>query len=124
MTVIGLIYFYIIYYIKRTQNTTTFQQNRQQSIQRDITVFRRILILLGLLFMVAFPSTIMYVYYLITGHLFEYIVQFQWLTFTLALSMLPIITVFITPNLRNLFNLLFRANARIQPISSTQQRIG
>ncbi|CAF0857704.1 unnamed protein product [Adineta steineri] len=120
MTVIGSIYFYIVYYMKQNKSIA-IQQNRQLGNQRDLTVLRRILILIGMLCMLSFPSVVLYFWYLITGYLIPWIYHFQWLTFTLSLAILPIATACLTPQLRELFILKFRQHLRIHPIMEIQQ---
>jgi len=60
MITIGLIYFYIVYYMKQERNLA-IDQNRQQRNQQDLIVLHRIIILIGMLFMIAFPALMIYV---------------------------------------------------------------
>ncbi|CAF0986556.1 unnamed protein product [Adineta steineri] len=57
MVGIGAIYFYILYYMKKTKNQSILQ-NRQVSNQRGLVVLHRINFLIGILFMVSFPAAL------------------------------------------------------------------
>ncbi len=120
MIVIGSIYFYIVYYMKQNRSIA-IQENRQLANQRDLTILRRIIILLGMLCMLSFPSAVLYFWYLITGYLYPWIYHFQWLTFTLSLSILPIVSACLTPQLLQLFTLRFQHHGRVHPLTRIQQ---
>jgi len=114
-SLIGSIYFYIIFYMKK-QSNWTIQQYRRQAIQRDLTVLKRILILIGLLCTVSFPSIILYLWYIFTNDLSPLIYELQSFTFCVGLSVLPMITAMTTPQLRNLLDRQFRLDHRIHPV--------
>ncbi|CAF0777691.1 unnamed protein product [Adineta steineri] len=122
MNAIGLIYFYIVHCIKRMGNLAIYP-NRQQSNQRDLTVLRQIIILVSMLCMMGVPATSLYLWYIITGYLYPLIYQLQWLAFAISLSILPILTVFLTRQLRELFYRAFGRGRHIRPmIPSTSGR--
>jgi hypothetical protein len=120
MSIIGSIYFYIIYYMRQTKNVA-IQQNRQRTNQRDVVVLRRIIILVGMLLFLSFPTLILWLAYLITGYLSPLVYHFEWLTFALSLSFLPMASALLSPNLKNLIISKWRQKQRIQPMIVTQQ---
>lgn len=115
MISIGSIYFYVLYFMKKTKGTSIQENHRQQSNQRDLSVLRRILILVSMLLMLSFPATVLLVLYVITGYLYPFIYQIQWLSMSLVLLMLPMVTVFLTPQLRELLMRRLRKNRRVLP---------
>jgi len=114
MTGIGSIYFYIIYYTKKTNGQLPLQ-NRQRANQRDLVVLRRIIILVGILLTLGLPSILLWLSYLITGYLYPFIYDCQWLSYALSLSVLPTTMIYSTPQLREFLANRFRRNRRIQP---------
>lgn len=110
MIAIGLIYFFIIYYIKQTKNSST-QSKRQRSTQRDVIVLRRIVSLVGLLLILSLPAILLWAGYMITGYLYPFSYHLQWLTFAFSLSILSIVSIFLTPQLNEL---LFEPNQSTQ----------
>jgi hypothetical protein len=105
----------------KQNRSIAIQENRQLANQRDLTILRRIIILLGMLCMLSFPSAVLYFWYLITGYLYPWIYHFQWLTFTLSLSILPIVSACLTPQLLQLFTLRFQHHGRVHPLTRIQQ---
>jgi hypothetical protein len=98
---ITLIYLKITCYMKKKRGVLILQ-NRQRSNQRDFIVLCRILTLIGILFLLSFPSTLLWMSYFVTGYLYPFIYHFQWLTYVFSLSILPTISVVLTPHLRTL----------------------
>jgi hypothetical protein len=109
------IYSYIVYFIKHT-TTLTAQQNRRRSNQRDLIVLRRIVILVGMIFILSFPITILWMNYLITNYLNPIIYHVEWLIFSVSCSILPTASAFLSPQLRELLSITWRRNRRIQPV--------
>jgi hypothetical protein len=120
MIMIGSIYFYIIYHMHKTKNVA-IQQNRQRTNQRDAVVLRRIIILVGMLFFLSFPTILVWIVYIITGYLHPFIYDFQWLTFALSLSILPMAPALLTPYLKHLITFKWRDKHHIHPMIVTQQ---
>ena len=114
MFIIGSMYFFIIGYMR---------QNRRRTNERDITVFRRILILVGMLLVHSLPAVLLWISYKITGCLSPFIYHLQWFTFALSLATLPLISALLTPYLRRLLLSIFQRNTRVQPIIIAQQRL-
>jgi hypothetical protein len=119
MFCIGIIYVYIIYYMKKTKSQSVLQ-NRQQSNQRDLVVLRRIIILIGLLIILCFPTVLIWLGYIFTGYVNPIGYKLGWTMFTFSLSILPLTSAFLTPQLRNLIMITWRKNPRIQPITINQ----
>ncbi len=114
MNGIGFIYGYILYYMRKRKSQLILQ-NRQQANQRDLTVLRRVMILLGMLFSLGLPTSILWGEYIFTGHANPIGYRLGWSLFTFSLSILPTISVLITPQLRELLLITCRRNRRIQP---------
>jgi hypothetical protein len=106
--------------MRQTKNVA-IQQNRQRTNQRDVVVLRRIIILVGMLLFLSFPTLILWLAYLITGYLSPLVYHFEWLTFALSLSFLPMASALLSPNLKNLIISKWRQKQRIQPMIVTQQ---
>ncbi len=103
---IGSIYFYIIYYMRQIK-TSSIQRNRQRSTERDIIVLHRIVILVGMLLILSIPAILLWLGYIITGYFYPFSYHLQWLTFAFSLSILSIVSIFLTPQLQEL---LFKSN--------------
>lgn len=73
MISIGIIYFYIVRYMKQERNLTINHENYRHRNQRDFIVLRRIIILVGVLFIIPFPACIIYLWYIFSGYLYPLI---------------------------------------------------
>ena len=113
---IGLIYVYIIHYMKKSKSHSVLQ-NRERSNRRDITVLRRILILIGLLVTLAFPTSVLWMIYLCTGYVHPLGYHIGWSTFSLSISILPVLSMFLTPQLRESFNCPCHRARRVEAIT-------
>ncbi|UJR19542.1 hypothetical protein I4U23_022672 [Adineta vaga] len=112
---IALIYIYIIYYITKYKRQT-FLQNRQKTIQRDLLVLRQVIILIGFMISLCFPSAILWLIFVITGYVNPISYQIGWPSFALLSSILPTTIVSLTPKLRQLIKIFCKQNHRIQPM--------
>ena len=121
MGIIGGIYFYILYYMQKTRSQSVLR-NRQQANQRDLVVLRRIIILLGLLVTLGFPTFFIWLGYMLTGYVNSIGYHLGWSMFTFSLSSLPSTFVLLTPQLRKLLMITIRKNQRIQPIMITEKK--
>ena len=110
MIAIISIYFYILFYIHRKSNGG-FPQKRQRSTERDMIVLRRIVILVGMLLIISLPAIFLWIIYIITGDLYPFTYQLQWLTFAFSLAILSIVSIFLTPQLQEL---VFEPNRLIE----------
>jgi DMSO/TMAO reductase YedYZ heme-binding membrane subunit len=113
-----MIYFYILYYMKKTKGQST-SQNRQAN-QRDLVVLRRTIILVAILLIVCLPSVVLYVQYWFSGYLYPAFNHLQHSTYVFSLSILPAISMILTPQLRELVTARWRQNRRIQPVTIVQ----
>jgi len=102
-------------YIHQTQNSS-IERNRQRSTQRDIIVLHRIVILVGILVILSLPAILIWVGYKITGYLYIFSYHLQWLTVAFSLSILSIVSIFLTPQLKEL---LFEPNRSTQTSNNT-----
>ncbi len=116
--IIEMIYFYILYYMKKTKGQST-SQNRQAN-QRDLVVLRRTIILVAILLIVCLPSVVLYVQYWFSGYLYPAFNHLQHSTYVFSLSILPAISMILTPQLRELVTARWRQNRRIQPVTIVQ----
>jgi magnesium-transporting ATPase (P-type) len=110
-----LLYFYILYYMKKTKSQSILQ-NRQQANQRDLVVLRRIIILLGLLIILCFPAALIWFDYILTGYVNPIGYHLGWSMFTFSLSILPLTSAFLTPQLRKLLIATWQKGRQIHPI--------
>lgn len=106
MITIVSIYFYIMCYIHQTKNSS-IQSKRQRATQRDVIVLRRIVILVGMLVILSLPAILIWAGYMIIGYLYAFSYHLHWLTFACSLSILSIVSVFLTPQLQEM---LFEPN--------------
>lgn len=115
------IYFCMIHYMKK-KKSTTIQQGRHQENQRDLLVVRRIMILVGVLIALSFPSTVFYFWYVFTGYLYPQVYQLQWITISFVLAILPSVTVFLTPQLRELVGRRFKKDNHVHPVPAITKK--
>lgn len=115
MTLMGLLYAYIIYYMKKTKSQSILQ-NRHRSNQRDLVVLRRIMILLGILISSGVPTLVFACAYITTGYANDIAYRVGWTLFTVSISILPTASVLLTPQLYTLIRETCRRNHRITPI--------
>lgn len=108
------IYFYILFYIHRKSNGSF---PRKRSTERDVIVLRRIVILVGMLLILSLPAILLWLIYMITGYIYPFSYQLQWLTFAFSLAILSIVSIFLTPQLQEL---VFEPNRSIGSFPTTQ----
>lgn len=109
------IYFYIMYQIKQRTRLATLQ-NRHRSMQRDVIVLRRIFILVGIFLVFLVPSMILWFSYFATDYLHPLIYHVEWLTISMSLSTVAIVSAIINPPIRQLFQLpLIHRHQQIRP---------
>lgn len=115
MIAMSSIYYYILYYMKKSKSQSIFLGNRQVANQRDLFILGRILILVGLLIMLGIPTLIVWFVYVFAGYANPIGYRLGWALFIFSLSILPIAAIFITPQLRELLIVTHQQNRRIQP---------
>ena len=105
------LYAWTLYHVRK-QSATLTTINRQANIRRDVTVLKRLVILLTFLTITAAPHILLPIIYAITAQLPVWVVPLEWLlTFVGSISV-SIILVFVSPHLKKL---LFGLH-QIQPI--------
>ncbi|UJR18983.1 hypothetical protein I4U23_022112 [Adineta vaga] len=115
---IVLMYTSIIHYMNKTKSQSILQ-NRQQTNRRDFVVLRRIIILIGILTTLSFPTIIIWLSFVVTNYIDPIYYKIGWLLFALSFSVLPITFALLTSQLRELLKILYyRQKCRIQPIQT------
>jgi len=102
-------------YIHQTKNSS-IQSKRQRATQRDVIVLRRIVILVGMLVILSLPAILIWAGYMIIGYLYAFSYHLHWLTFACSLSILSIVSVFLTPQLQEM---LFEPNRSTKTNNNT-----
>ena len=121
LSVIFIIYAYIMQYIRRAIN---IKRKRQKANKRDIIILRRILILLLFLVLMGVPTLCVLMIYIISNHLTPYVYDIQSLCISVGLVITPITLVFVTPKIRNLFRKKTRKNIeRSSTVSTPSQQV-
>lgn len=115
MLTTGIFYTILIYYVKHSNHLTN-QENRQRSNQRDLLVLRRIIYVVSLLLILFLPTSILWIDYMRTGYLHPLIYHFEWLSFSVLLTIVSVISTFVTPQLHQLMMMLWRKHRQIQPM--------
>ena len=119
LILIASLYFYIIYFIKRTNSFTNY--NRPRLYRRDLVVFNRVLTLIFVLVFFCFPAILLWIIYIITGNLHPLIYHVQWLFFSFSLAFLPATSVMITTDLQYLIRIRPQRMSQVRPITHVQQ---
>lgn len=103
-------YIWITIFIRDSSRTTSIRltiQQRQRN-QRDLTVIKRIIILISILILLRFPTIIFMIYGIINGDLFPLTYPIVSLITAICLIIIALINIHITPQLRrtilNFFN--------------------
>jgi hypothetical protein len=102
---IAIAYLWIAKYIRTSSRTSTMvlgTQKRRQN-QRDLTVTKRIIILVSLLIALRFPTIIFMIYAISVGHLYPLTFGIVGLITSSCLIFIGLITIYITPELRKNF---------------------
>jgi hypothetical protein len=86
----------------RKQTAALILINQQANIHRDIIVLKRLVLLLSIITFVAAPHAYLPIIYAITGYLPLWIVSLEWMLTSLALSVVSILLLFISPHLKKL----------------------
>ncbi|CAF1418410.1 unnamed protein product [Adineta steineri] len=113
---ITTIYIWITLYVRQSSHPTAtgLTINRRQRNLRDLTVIKRIIILISILMILRFPTIIFIIYGVIAGHLFAYTYAIVGLITLLCMIFIALITIHITPELRNnILNLMTSRDNRV-----------
>ncbi len=98
--IIFIIYTYILQYSRRTIRVG---RKQRKANKRDVIILKRIVILLLFLIMIGVPTLSILVTYMITGYLTPLVYDIQAVNISIGLVTTPIVLVFITPKIRNIF---------------------
>ncbi len=123
------IYIWITRYMRSVTRTPTLMIAAAQRVrnQRDLTVIKRILMLISILIVLRFPTIIFMIYGAINGSLYPLTYGIVGLITSMCLILIGIITINITSQLRKqVLNIFFQQNNRIQtePIPLNRMKIG
>jgi hypothetical protein len=116
LVLLTLIYLQITMFLRRQPNNQTFIVKQRQ--QRDLLVIRRILITVGLLIALGFPTVVVLFMFYITGVEQPLYFRIEWLFVSLSMIGLSLSTVIFTPQLKSIVLNKFQNN-RIQPFVTT-----
>ncbi len=86
----------------RRQTVALVTVNQRINIHRDIIILKRLMIFLTMVTIAAAPHVYLPIIYAITGHLPLWIVSLEWLLTSLAIVLVLIILLFISPHLKKL----------------------
>jgi hypothetical protein len=111
MSIVFIIYIYIVKYIRRTAQT---QQHRKSANQRDALVLKRILLLVLALLTLGIPTLCVMIIYWFTHYLVPFAYHMQGLGVSCGLTVQAIVMVLITPQIRKIFK---RNGTSVHPIS-------
>jgi ABC-type Fe3+ transport system permease subunit len=98
--IIFIIYTYILQYARRTIRVG---RKQRKANKRDVIILKRIVILLLFLIMIGVPTLSILVTYMITGYLTPLVYDIQAVNISIGLVTTPVVLVFITPKIRNIF---------------------
>ena len=100
---IAVIYIWITTFIRRSSQTATIRlaaTQRQRNI-RDLTVIRRIILLISVLFILRFPTIILTIYAVLNHDAYQYTYSIVGLITSLCMIFIGLMMIHITPQLRN-----------------------
>lgn len=122
---IAVIYIWITTFIRRSSQAAAIRlaaTQRQRNI-RDLTVIRRIILLISVLFVLRFPTIILTVYAVLKNNIYEYTYSIVGLITSLCMIFIGLMMIHITPQLRNnlVIYSMFRDN-RVASGNSVQPR--
>ncbi len=125
LTVIIIIYIRISIFIRDSSRRTVIiiAASRRQRNQRDLTILKRVVVIVSILIVLRFPTIIFLIYGIIVGDLFPLTYSIVGLITAACLIMIGLITISITPQLRKTTIRFFKChNNRIdeQPRLLTQ----
>lgn len=123
---IAIIYIWITVFIRRSSRArlTILANNQQQRNQRDLTVMKRIVILISILVALRFPTIIFMIYAATVGHMYSYTFGIVGLITSVCMIFIGLMMIHITPQLRNKLPiyLIYRGN-RVSTVLTLQQRL-
>jgi len=124
---LAIIYIWITTHMRQTSRVPTLiiAASQRQRNQRDVTVIKRILILITMLIILRFPTVIFMIHGAIIGSLYPLTYGIVGLITSICLILIGIITINITSQLRKeVLHFFFHQNNRVQtePMALNQMR--
>jgi hypothetical protein len=123
---IAIVYIWITLFIRcssRTASVILATSQRQRNL-RDLTVIKRIIILISVLVILRFPTLIFMAYAVIVGHLYPYTFSIVGLITSVCLIFIGLMMIQITPQLRDKLFLYFNyRDNRVHTQRTLQQRL-
>ncbi|CAF0921568.1 unnamed protein product [Adineta steineri] len=113
---IAIIYIRITTFIRNSSHVSLFilEKRQRHRNMRDLTVLKRIIILMLILTSLRLPATVFMIYDTIIGHLYPYTFSIVGLITSICLIFVALLTIHITPQLRkNIFIFHNRRNNQI-----------
>ncbi|CAF0830326.1 unnamed protein product [Rotaria sp. Silwood1] len=124
---IGIIYIWITTFMRRTTRASTIiiAVIQRQRNQRDLTVIKRIIMLIGVLILLRFPTIIFMVYAIIVGRLYPLTYGIVGVITSTCLIFIGVATIYTTPPLRKLIhNHFLHYNNQVQAEPIPMNHIG
>ena len=121
---IAVIYVWITTFIRRSSEIASVRlaATQRQRNTRDLTVIRRIIILISVLALLRFPTIILTIYAVIHNEAYTYTYSIVGLITSLCMIFIGLMMIKITPQLRNnIFYHVFRSN-RIHALEGLPER--
>jgi hypothetical protein len=109
LSIIFIIYTHIVRYVRRTAHR---RQIRQKANQRDLAVLKRIVILVFIVVSIGLPTVVLIIVYLVTNHIIPFAYHIQGLSISLGVLVASICSIFVTPQIQEIFKQNIR---RIHP---------
>jgi hypothetical protein len=125
LTCIITVYIWITMFIRHSSRTAVvvLATNQRQRNLRDLTIIKRIVILISVLVALRFPTIIFMIYAAIVGHLYPYTFSIVGLITSACMIFIGLMMIHITPQLREkLFPFLIYRDNRIHT-QTLQQRL-
>ena len=116
LAIILSIYVYIIRYVRRRMHS---HRKQKRSIQRDVIILRRIVVLLIFLIMIGVPTLVVLVIYLLTDYLTPLAYDIQAVNISIGLLTTTLTLLCVTPKIRHLFRRRRRTDKSL-PLRSNQ----
>lgn len=108
---ISLLYMYIIRYIHKRNNT----QRRQHSNQRDLTILKRLVILITIVTGAGFPTVVVISIYIYTNRIVAFAYHIQGVSLSIGVFVTAVSLAFITPQIQGM---LRRRHRQVHPVST------
>jgi hypothetical protein len=123
---ITTVYIWITTFIRYSSPALSIRlaANQRQRNLRDLTVIKRIIILISVLVALRFPTVIFMIYAVTVGHLYRFTFSIVGLITSVCMIFIGLMMIYITPQLRknHFFFSIYRDN-RVYTLQTFQQRL-